>query len=132
MNISEAAKASGLSTKTVRYYADVALVTPSGRSESGYRQYGTNELRKLIFVRKARAFGFSIDECRELLSLYEDRDRSSRDVKQLALGRIAEIELKMHELKSLHDELNHLVAACHGDDRPDCPIIFGLSGQPLR
>ena len=91
LNIGEAARAVDLPTKTVRYYADVGLVRPSGRSESGYRLYSDVELRKLVFVRKARSFGFSVDECRELLRLYEDRDRSSRDVKELAMERIRQI-----------------------------------------
>ena len=82
MNIGTVAKAAELPTKTVRYYADIGLVTPNGRSSSGYRVYGESELRKLIFIRRARSFGFSVDECRELLGLYEDRERSSRDVKK--------------------------------------------------
>jgi len=128
MNIGKAAKAADLPTKTVRYYADIGLVTPDGRSSSGYRVYGDTELRKLIFVRRARSFGFNVEECRELLELYENQERSSRDVKQLALQRIGEIEAKMRELQSLHDELSHLAENCHGDDRPDCPIISGLAG----
>ena len=80
-------------------------------------------LSKLIFARRARAFGFSIDETRELLSLYSDRNRSSADVKQIAMHRLAEIDSKMRELQALHDELSHLVDACRGDHRPDCPIL---------
>lgn len=127
MNIGAAAKAADLPVKTVRYYADISLVTPEGRSETGYRQYSHAELNKLIFVRRARAFGFSIDETRELLSLYEDRNRSSASVKSIAQGKLEEIEDKMAELQALHDELAHLVQACHGDDRPDCPIIKGFA-----
>lgn len=127
MNIGEVSKASELPTKTVRYYADIGLVSPSSRSETGYRQYDDAELKKLIFVRRARAFGFTIDECRELLGLYEDRSRSSRDVKKLTLLRIEEIEAKMKELKLLHNELVNLANSCQGNDRPDCPIIEGLS-----
>lgn len=129
MNIGAAARQSGLPVKTVRYYADIDLVTPSGRSESGYRQYTRAELNKLIFARRARAFGFSIDETRELISLYEDRNRSSASVKAIAERRLEEIESKMRELQALHDELSHLVQACHGDDRPDCPIISGFAGD---
>lgn len=130
LNIGDAARATGLPTKTVRYYADVGLVVPSGRSESGYRLYGDAELRKLAFVRRARAFGFSIEECRELLSLYEDQDRSSADVKRIALRRLAEIEEKLRDLEKLRSELSHLAAACHGDERPDCPILdsFAAAG----
>ena len=127
MNIGAAAKAAELPVKTVRYYADIGLVTPSGRSETGYRQYMPSELSKLIFARRARAFGFSIDETRELLSLYEDRNRSSADVKAIAQGKLTEITGKMAELQALHDELAHLVQACRGDDRPDCPIIRGFA-----
>lgn len=125
--IGDAARASGLPTKTVRYYADVGLVNPDARSQSGYRLYGQSELRKLMFVRRARAFGFSVDECRELLGLYQDRDRPSREVKKLALQRIGEIEKKMKELQLLHHELSHLAEACHGDDRPDCPILSSFA-----
>ena len=128
MNIGAAAKTSGLPVKTVRYYADIGLVTPGGRSESGYRQYTLPELNKLIFARRARAFGFSIEETRELLSLYEDRNRSSADVKRIAERRLSDIDAKMQELQALKNELSHLVSACHGDERPDCPIISGFAG----
>lgn len=129
MNIGAAAKRSGLPIKTVRYYADIGLVTPQGRSDSGYRQYTATELNKLIFARRARTFGFTIEETRELLSLYEDRNRSSADVKSIASGRLDDIKAKMTELQALHDELAHLVHACRGDDRPDCPIISGFVAQ---
>lgn len=124
--IGQAAKAVDLPTKTVRYYADVGLVTPSTRSQSGYRLYSEREIRKLVFVRRARYFDFSVDECRDLLDLYEDRERSSSDVKRLADQRIAEIEARLAELVCLRDELRHLAHRCNGDDRPDCPIIDGL------
>lgn len=123
MNISQAAKTAGLPTKTVRYYADIDLVAPDGRSSAGYRTYGDTQIKKLIFVRRAREFGFSIEECRGLLDLYQDQTRSSADVKRLAQGRLEDIERKQAELQSLHDDLSHLVKACRGDDRPDCPII---------
>ena len=127
MNIGEAARASGLPTKTVRYYADIGLVSPSARRNNGYRDYGEPEVHKLRFVQRARGFGFSIDDCRELLALYEDRDRASADVKALALERLDEIDAKMAELQTLRDELSRLAVACNGDDRPDCPILAGLS-----
>jgi len=129
MNIGTVSRAAEMPVKTVRYYADIGLVKPNGRTENGYRVYDEAELKKLIFVRRARGFGFSVEACRELLSLYEDRERSSRDVKRMALQRIEEIEAKMKELQSLHDELSHLAKSCRGDDRPDCPIIAGLSDQ---
>ncbi len=123
MNISTASKAAGLPAKTVRYYADIGLVPAPCRSEAGYRVYDDTAVRKLIFVRRVREFGFSIKECRELLSLYEDQDRSSADVKKIAERRLIEIERKQKELQSLHDELARVVAACRGDHRPECPII---------
>lgn len=126
--IGDAAKATSLPTKTVRYYADIGLVVPSGRSTNGYRLYSGKEINKLIFTRRARSFGFSVQECRELLGLYEDQERSSRDVKAIALHRIAQIEEKLLELRSLHQELTHLADSCNGDNRPDCPIITGMSG----
>ena len=129
LNIGDAAKAAGLPTKTVRYYADEKLVLPSGRSDGGYRLYGEMEVGKLVFVRRARAFGFSIDECRELLSLYEDKNRPSAEVKRIAQKRLAEIEGKLRDLQKLHDELSHLVEACRGDQRPDCPILKDFAEQ---
>ena len=126
MNISAASSAAGLPVKTVRYYAEIGLVSASSRTASGYRIYDDGAVRKLVFIRRAREFGFSIDECRELLSLYEDQHRSSADVKRIAIKRLGEIAKKQQELQSLHDELAHLVDACRGDDRPDCPIIDGL------
>lgn len=129
MKIGTASKAAELPVKTVRYYADIDLVTPSGRSESGYREYTVTEVSKLIFARRARAFGFSIEQTRELLSLYGNNDRSSADVKQIAQNRVDEIEEKMRELCALRDELSHLVQNCRGDDRPECPILSGLADQ---
>jgi Cu(I)-responsive transcriptional regulator len=127
MNISAAAKASGLPTKTVRYYADVDLVPAPARTEAGYRAYDEASVRKLIFVKRARDFGFSIEECRSLLGLYQDDHRTSAEVKSLAQKRLEEIEQKQRELQSLKDELTRLVTACNGDHRPDCPIIDYLS-----
>ncbi|WP_371039077.1 MULTISPECIES: Cu(I)-responsive transcriptional regulator [unclassified Rhodosalinus] len=127
MNISTAAQAAGLPVKTVRYYADIGLVAPAGRSAAGYRDYDDAAVRKLAFVRRAREFGFSIPECRELLGLYEDRTRSSADVKRIAERRLAEIEAKQRALQELRKELSSLVHACHGDDRPDCPILDHLA-----
>lgn len=126
MNISKAARTAGLPVKTVRYYADIGLVDAAGRTEAGYRDYDEPAVRKLAFVRRARDFGFSIEECRELLSLYEDRDRSSADVRAIASAHLAEIEEKQRQLAALRDELAHLVKACHGDERPDCPILDRL------
>lgn len=126
MNISAAAKAAGLPVKTVRYYADIGLVEASGRTEAGYRTYDAAAVAKLGFIRRARAFDFSIEECRELLGLYEDQTRSSADVKAIASRRLEDIREKQRDLQALHDELAHLVTSCRGDSRPDCPIIDAL------
>ena len=123
MNISAAADAAGLPVKTVRYYADIGLVAAPSRSPSGYRTYDDASIRKLAFIRRAREFGFNIEECRELLGLYEDQNRSSADVKQIASKKLEEIRAKQRELQALHDDLSHLVKTCNGDHRPDCPII---------
>ncbi len=123
MNISAAAQAAGLPVKTVRYYADIGLVAAPARSAAGYRVYDGSAVRKLVFIRRAREFGFGIEDCRDLLGLYKDRDRCSAEVKQIAARRLEQIEAKQRELQSLHSELSHLVEACRGDSRPDCPII---------
>lgn len=127
LSVGQAAAESGLPTKTVRYYADIGLVAPSGRTESGYRVYDGPEVQKLVLVRRARAFGFSIDECRELLGLYADAFRASADVKKIAARRVADLTEKMRELEALRDVLAALVEACDGDERPDCPIIASLA-----
>ncbi len=128
MNIGTAARTSGLPTKTVRYYADIGLVAPLGRAGNGYRAYGSGEVQRLQFVRRARAFGFSVEECRELLGLYGDRNRASADVKRLTLQRIERLEAQMRELAALRDDLQRLADACRGDGAPDCPILNGLAG----
>ena len=127
MNIGKAADQAGLPIKTVRYYADIGLVLPSSRTQTGYRNYDISNIKKLIFVKRARSFDFSIRECRELLGLYEEKNRSSSDVRKIAIHHLEEIKRKEEDLKKLRVELNHLVNACAGDDRPDCPIIDYLS-----
>ncbi len=129
MNIGTALRESGLPTKTVRYYADIGLVAPHGRAGNGYRAYGPGEIQRLQFVRRARAFGFSVVECCELLGLYGDRNRASADVKRLALRRIERLEAQMRELAALRDDLQRLADACRGDGAPDCPILNGLAGS---
>ncbi len=125
--ISEAAKMANLPVKTVRYYGNIGLVVPAGRSESGYRLYTDPDVAKLSFVGRARRYSFSINQCRELLDLYEDEQRPSSIVKQITIEKIAEIDCKLGELKEMRDELQHLAGNCHGDSRPDCPIIGKLS-----
>lgn len=128
MNIGEAAERAGLPVKTLRYYEEIGLIAP-GRQPNGYRAYGEAEVHKLRFLQRARGLGFSIEDCRALLSLYEDRNRASADVKRLALARIADIDRKLEELKGLRATLDSLARACRGNERPDCPILEDLAGQ---
>lgn len=128
-NIGQAAEVSGLPTKTVRYYADVGLVTPKARSDAGYRLYSDDEVARLVFIRRARSFGFSIDACRELLALFADKNRASAEVKRLAAGHLRELDQRMRELRALRSELGALVEACRGDQDPDCPIIESLAAK---
>jgi len=127
MNIGLASERSGIPAKTIRYYESIGLVPPAIRTDGNYRDYDDSAVRILQFLKRARAFGFTIDDCRELLSLYRDRNRSSADVKAIARHRIEEIEAKILELKALRDTLGHLVERCHGDERPDCPILDDLA-----
>lgn len=128
MNIGDAAERSRLPAKTIRYYEDIGLVTP-GRAENSYRDYSDADVQRLAFLQRARSLGFTIEECRELLSLYDDRNRASADVKSITRLKIEEIDRKIRELKSLKQTLSKLMTACHGDDRPDCPIIDDLARQ---
>lgn len=127
MRISEAASQSGLDAKTIRYYEEIDLIRPALRAENGYRDYGTRDVRLLSFVKRSRALGFSVEACRELLSLYDDTDRASGDVKRIALARISDIDQKIAELHSMREALSEVTQKCHGDDRPDCPILEGLA-----
>lgn len=127
INISKAAKAAGLPVKTVRYIGNIDLVAAQQRSASGYRLYDDRSLRKLIFVRRTRSFGFSIEACRDLLDLYHDSGRSGFDVKRLAEGRMTDIDQKQHDFQSLLDDLSHLINACRGDQRPEFPILEYLA-----
>ncbi len=114
--------------KTIRYYEEIGLVHP-GRRDNGYRDYSQSDLNKLCFVQRARGLGFSVEHCRQLLSLYEDGNRASADVKALANAHLGEINRKLKELEQLKATLQSLVDACHGDERPDCPILEELSGE---
>lgn len=128
MNIGTAARQSGLPPKTIRYYEDIGLLT-ADRAANGYRDYSAEDVHRLRFVQRSRSLGFSVEECRQLLSLYTDRDRASADVKAIATEKLGEIDRKIAELTGLREMLGHLVENCHGDDRPECPIIDGLSGR---
>jgi len=127
MNISEAAERSGLTVKTVRYYANIGMIVPSRHPRTGYRAYEDSDIAKLQLVGTARRFDFSVEECRELIALYEDKNRPSREVKQLTLKKIEEINKKLKELTSLKKQLSHLASSCDGDNRPHCPILNALS-----
>ncbi|MBO6783972.1 MAG: Cu(I)-responsive transcriptional regulator [Alphaproteobacteria bacterium] len=123
MNIGQAAEHTGLSAKTIRYYEDIDLVTPARRRDNGYRDYVERDIHMLRFVARARDLGFSVEDCRVLLALYDDKGRKSADVKEIALRRVADIDEKIEALKGMRATLAHLAEKCHGDDRPDCPIL---------
>lgn len=130
MNIGEAAKASGVSAKMIRHYESVGLLQEAARTESGYRQYTDKEVSTLRFVRHSRDLGFSIEQIRALLGLWQDRTRPSRQVRALAQAHIEELDEKLAELQAMKATLEHLVHCCRGDDRPDCPIIDSLAQEP--
>jgi Cu(I)-responsive transcriptional regulator len=131
MKIGQAALISGISERMIRHYEKISLVEPAARRDSGYRDYDQRDVSTLRFIGRARDLGFSIEEIRTLLGLRQDRSRASGDVKALALARAAELKRKERELHEMRRSLEHLAACCHGDDRPDCPIIDGLEmGDP--
>lgn len=127
MNIGAAAERSGLPPKTIRYYEDIGLVQAS-RAFNGYRDYTVEDVHRLKFLQRARSLGFSVEECRQLLSLYADKNRDSANVKAIAAQKLEEIDAKIAQLQSLSAVLSHLISNCHGDHRPDCPIIDDLAG----
>lgn len=131
MNIGEAAARSGLAAKTIRYYEEIGLAPAPNRGANGYRRYGEAEIDRLRFLGRARALGFSVEDCRELLGLYGDQRRRSADVKAIALARIGEIDRRIREMEALRRILVELAARCHGDERPDCPILDDLSEPAL-
>jgi len=129
MNISMAAKGSGVPAKTIRYYESIGLIPPATRRENGYRDYGENDVSTLQFISRARNLGFSLKDVESLITLWRDRNRASGDVKQLALNHISEIDRRIEELQDVRDTLVDLTKRCHGDDRPDCPILQGLESM---
>lgn len=128
MNIGEAAKASGVSAKMLRYYESINLIPQAGRSASGYRIYSDRDVDSLRFIRRARDFGIPMERVRLLVGLWQDKTRPSREVKKLAQQQVAELEARIAELTAMKEALAGLAAACRGDDRPDCPILRDLEG----
>ena len=126
MNIGEVSERSGLPSKTIRYYEDINLVRPL-RSDNGYRSFRESDVHKLAFLGRARALGFSIEDCRKLVGLYEDETRESAQVKAVAKEHLTEIDKKISQLRSMRETLSQLVESCNGDHRPDCPILKDLS-----
>ena len=127
MNIGDASAASGVSAKMIRYYEQIGLIRPAARTESGYRVYSPSEVETLRFIRRARDLGFSVEEMGTLLALWQDKARESADVKRVALQHVAEIEKRIVELEGMARTLRHLAGHCHGDERPDCPILDDLA-----
>ena len=129
MKIGQASTASGVSERMIRHYEKIGLMPKAARRDSGYRDYDERDVNTLLFIRRARDLGFPIEEIGKLLALWQDRGRASADVKALALARAAELKRKAKELDAMRKSLEHLAANCHGDDRPDCPILGGLEGK---
>ena len=132
MNIGEAAKESGVSAKMIRHYEQVGLLPAAARTEAGYRQYDGSDVHTLRFIRQSRDLGFSIPEIGELVGLWQNRRRPSRQVKALAEAHIKELDQKAQELLAMKATLQHLVKCCHGDDRPECPILESLAGDGTK
>ena len=129
MNIGQAATASGVSTKMVRYYESIGLIAEANRTYSGYRQYSDREVQTLRFIKRSRDLGFSIERIKTLLGLWEQKSRKSADVKHLAEQYITELDQDIEKLQSIRDQLQHLAHCCHGDNRPNCPILDRLATE---
>ena len=129
MNIGQVSSRSGIPAKTIRYYESVGLLPEAERAPNGYRRYRDRDLETLRFIQRARGLGFSVRDVADLLNLWRDRDRASADVKALARKHIAEIDERLQQLQSVRNTLTALVERCHGDDRPDCPILDDIAGE---
>ena len=127
MNIGQAAKNSGVSAKMIRYYESIELIKPGNRTDAGYRTFLANDLHALRFIKRARSLGFSLEQIRCLLSLWQDTSRASADVKDIALAHVVDLNKRIAELTEMRDSLQHLARACTGDHRPDCPILHELA-----
>ena len=130
MNIGAAAAATGVSAKMIRHYEAIGLLRPAARRDNAYRDYATSDVHELRFVRRARRLGFSIDEIGELLALWRDEERPSRDVRRIAKDHLVDLEGRIAEMQAMAEALRKLVHACHGDDRPHCPILNDLATEP--
>lgn len=127
MNIGQASRASGVTTKMIRYYDEIGLVRPASRTDSNYREYEPRQINELRFIKRARSLGFSMEEITLLLSLWRDRSRPSREVKAIADKHLADLDARIAEMQAMADTLRHLSHCCAGDDRPDCPILQDLT-----
>ena len=127
LNIGDAARASGVTAKMIRHYESIGLVKAPRRTDAGYRLYSEQDVRVLQFIHRGRALGFSLDQIRDLLALWEDKRRASADVRAMALAHIAELDRKIAEMAAMRRTLESLAASCHGDDRSDCPILDDLA-----
>ena len=128
-NIGEAAAATGVSAKSIRHYEQIGLIPPAHRTFANYRLYSANDLHTLRFIRSARALGFSLVDIGTLLSLWQNQSRNSADVKKLALQHVEELDRRIGEMQNMRDTLKNLARSCHGDRRPDCPILQGLAAR---
>lgn len=131
MKIGDAAKRSGVPAKTIRYYESVGLIERATRQDNGYRAYSETDIHTLRFISRARGLGFTVKDVAMLLALYRDSSRASADVKAVAARHVDRIDEKIAELQSMRQTLLHLIDRCHGDDRPDCPILADLAGSPV-
>jgi MerR family transcriptional regulator, copper efflux regulator len=129
MNIGQAAQASGVSAKMIRYYESIALLKAASRTDSGYRIYGADDVHTLRFIRRARKLGFSLEQIRDLLALWQDRARESADVKRIASAHVSDLNARIRELTEMRDTLASLADCCNGDQRPDCPILLTLGAD---
>lgn len=129
MNIGQASRHSGISTKMIRHYEGLRLIQPAARTESNYRDFSERDVNDLRFIRRARSLGFSIEEISRLLSLWRDGSRPSREVKAVAESHIQALEQRIAEMQAMTDTLRHLARGCAGDDRPDCPILADLAAE---
>ena len=129
MNIGQAAQASGVSAKMIRYYESIRLIPKTVRTEAGYRVYSDHDVHTLRFIRRSRDLGFSVEQIADLVSLWQDRERASKDVKAIALEHVTVLERKIRELQEMASTLKHLATNCHGDTRPHCPILEELASD---